>query len=227
MDVVEISPKEVESCTSIPWQRSSWPRQAHCSWYHWQCVSWTVHSHHTQTSHILHMDLSHMHGPFWDLWLSAQPLITWFSHAVYIPVFMGTYFPSLEYELWHPITWPEHPWTPVTEGTACRLSPLLGYSESIQFGEYRHYNVKEHMESERTCTKVRGIVLIVNACWNLSMALITRHWEWFIHLPQHTWWLTSAIVGVWPRRLSRTVTQPPVMWPDPLYINHFLSLCFP
>ena len=27
----------------------------------------------------------------------------------------------------------------MTEGTACRLSPLLGFLESFQFGEYRHY----------------------------------------------------------------------------------------
>ena len=33
--------------------------------------------------------------------------------------------------------------------------------------------------------------------------------------------------GLFCTDLSRTVTQPPVMWPDPMYINHFLSLCFP
>ena len=27
----------------------------------------------------------------------------------------------------------------MTEGTACRLSPLPGFSESIPLGEYRHY----------------------------------------------------------------------------------------
>ena len=32
---------------------------------------------------------------------------------------------------------------------------------------------------------------------------------------------------LWQSTMSRTVTQPLVMWPDPLYINHFLSLCFP
>ena len=48
----------------------------------------------TNHAQPLHMDVPHSaHRPFWDLWLGAQPLITWFSHAVYILVFMGTYFP--------------------------------------------------------------------------------------------------------------------------------------
>ena len=29
----------------------------------------------------------------------------------------------------------------MTEGTACRLSPLLGFSESILLGEYEHYSI--------------------------------------------------------------------------------------
>ena len=35
----------------------------------------------------------------------------------------------------------------MTEGTACRLSPLPGFSELIAFGEYRHYRLGDDVVS--------------------------------------------------------------------------------
>ena len=38
----------------------------------------------------------------------------------------------------------------MTEGTACRLSPLLGFLELIPLGEYRHYNWNVSSEHKST-----------------------------------------------------------------------------
>ena len=132
-------------------------------WPSKQQLSWPVHSHHAWTF-SRSMNWVHSH------WSHDFPTLIYTSfHGNLFPLAWIWFVTSLK-------IWPEYSWTPVTEGTACRLSPLPGCLASIQF--WRAQSLQYPRTFYPWLTFLIALICFPRQRWLFSQHLEQRTLNW-------------------------------------------------